>query len=634
MEKGGTQMKKSGIASFLSVWCIVLLAGAAYAEEKAPLHCTGTFEVGFRYVDVGGSGDKYKEDVNYTKGPRLFNLDLNLTPGPQAEQFFDLLNLNASNLGGDPYESFSFALKKYRKYNLRYTRNKLTYFYRDIIKLPDMTTSNLSDGGDFHRFNYDHVFHRMDFDAHMTDNTKVFFNFDRQYKRGYTTTTRDINRDEFELDKPMTDPRDDIKNDYIVGTELRFDKVSLYVDETYRDYENNHDIVLQGYSKGENPEDQTELLSYEQRIPITYKMPQTTVRANIRPNDRLTLNAGYVNTYLDSDLDYELTILGTNSQGNSISDTTSGNGDFTRKINLVNLDGTYDLNDWAALIARFSYKKFDQDGSLTIEEEETSVDGKLDSYDFDLGARVPVGDKVSVSGGVSHERRSVSGFHEEGAEEEEHEATKRNTLFVSAEAQLDPRVNVFGEYEHGFYDDPFTLISPSDCDRYKVRLRAKPTAQTNIVATFLRRQIKNDVSDADLSNNNISVKASYKMSPVKIYGAYTRMDIDNTVKHEIETLSEFWESLYEANTNQLLAGVLYDVHENLSLGFHTNVYKNTGSFGLDKQEYSVYSLLKCPAGYTVRIGYDRENYNEKDANFDDYNANIVSVGVGYGFGQP
>jgi hypothetical protein len=628
-------------ASFLALWCAVSVAGSVCTADDEAMTCVGEFEVGFRYVDVGGNEDKYREDVNYTKGPRLFKLDLNLTPGAGAEKFFDLLNFNASNLGGDPYEHFGITIKKYRKYNLRYTRNRLTYFYKDIIKPVEESTLGLSDAGDFHQFNFEHSFHRMDFDFRVVDRAKVFFNFDRQYKQGLSSTTRDVSRDEFELEKPLEDPRDDIKNDYTVGAEIWFDKVTLYVDETYRDYENNQRVFLPGFSTGEDPEDQTELLVYDQRTPVSYKMPQTTVRANIRPHDRVTLNAGYVNSLLNADLDFEQTVLGTDYQGNPVDTTTTGTGDFDRTIHMFNADAAVDVNSRLAVIGGFTFKKFDQEGSLTIEDEETSVDGDFESVDFDVGARVPLHHKVTVSGGVSYEERDVTGFVEpEDGQQPEFETTQRTSVFLSADARIDPRVNVFGEYERGFYDNPFTLISPSDLARYEVRLRAKITPEASVVATFLRREIENDISEADLTTNSFSVRASYKMAPVKIYAAFSRIDIDNEVRNEIETLPGFgggvifdWNSLYEAGTNQILAGIVYDVHETVSMGFRTNYYTNTGTFELDKQEYSLYSLLKSPSGYLLRVGYDREDYNEDVADFDDYDANIVTVGVGYGFGN-
>jgi hypothetical protein len=626
-------MKTSGLAFFFALWCIVLAAPCAYAAETNPLDWRGAFEVGFRAVDVTGNEDKYKEDVNYSKGPRLFKLDLDITPSEGTERAFDLLNLSISNMGGDPYEHFGIALKKYRRYNFSYTRNRLTYFYKDIIKPPAEADSRAVEGGDFHTFDFTHSFHRMDFNFRPTKKSQLFFNFDRQYKTGGTTTTRDINRGEFELEKPLEKPRDDIKDDYVVGAQMWFDKVSLYVDETYRDYRNNQSIVLQGFAAEGN----TELSTFEQRTPVDYKMPQTTVRTNIRPNKRTTINAGYVYTNLDADLDYHEIIIGTDYQGNPVADTTRGSGDFERKIHMVDADAAYDLNDWATLIGSVSYKKFDQEGKLTIEDEMTAVDGDFNSVDFDIGGRVPIGEMVTASAGVSYERREVNGFHEEEAEEEgeeeEHPNTTRTTAFVSAEAQPDPRVNIFGEFERGFYDNPFTLISPSDQTRYKVRLRARPTPETNVVATFLRREITNDQSDADLTNNNFSVRCSYKKSPVKVYGAYTRMDIDNKVDHYIETFSGIWESIYEGNTNQFMGGVLLRAYEDLSLGFQTIVYKNTGSFELDKQEYSAYAMLKCPSGYTLRFGYDREDYNEKASDWDDYAANIFTLAVGYGFGR-
>jgi hypothetical protein len=614
---------------------MALLCSYAQAGEKSALQSTGSFELGFRHVDVNGNEDKYMEDVNYTKGPRLFKLDFNVFPGKRGDQFFDLLNISASNLGGDPYEHFSLSLKKHRKYNFRYTRNRLTYFYKDIIKPLDETTPALSDAGDFHHFNFDHVFHKASFDFRATDRAKVFFNFDRQFKAGENTTTRDVSRDEFELDKPFDTPRDDVKNDYTAGAEIWFDNVSLYLAETYRDYKNNNRIFLPGFSAGEDPEDQSELFAYDQSMPVAYQMPQTTVKANIRPHDRVTVNAGYVFSLLEADLEYRQTTLGISFAGDPIDETITGTGDFERTMHLVDVDGAVDVNEMVALIGAVSYKTFDQDGWLEIEEERTSVSGDFNSIGMDAGATVDLHEMISVTGGVSYEEREVNGFAEEDAENhEDPENTTRTTFFGSATVKPDSRINIFGEYERGVYDNPFTLISPSDYARYKVRLRAKPTPETNIVAVFLRREIENDDSSADLTNNTFSVRGSYKMSPVKVYGAYSRMDIDNEVVNEISPSfgsGYSWESIYEANTDQALAGIGVEAHENLTLGFQALVYTNSGSFELDKKEFSTYALVKCPAGYTLRFGYDREDYDEDAADFDDYDANIFTVGVGYDF---
>ncbi len=636
--RGENAMRPKALTAFFILCCIALILPCAHAGDKPGLETTGSFELGFREVDVSGNEDKYREDVNYTKGPRLFSLDLNIVPGTKGGQYFDLFNVTASNMGGDPYEHLSFTLKKHSKYNFRYTRNRLTYFYKDIIKPEEEGIPGLSDAGDFHTFNFDHVFHKASFDFRAKDMAKIFFKFDRQFKMGENTTTRDVSRDEFELDKPLGVPRDDVKNDYTVGAELWFDKVSFYVAETYRDYENNNRIFLQGFSQGEDPEDPTELLNYEQRMPISYKMPQTTVKANIRPTDRVTLNAGYVHSFLEADLDYEQTTLGTDFTGEEIDTTLTGSGDFERTMHLVDVDGAVDLNDRVAVIGAFSYKTFDQDAVLAIEGDETDVRGEFNSIGVDAGATVVLHDMLTVTGGVSFEEREVEGFHAEAEEAEDHENTQRTTLFASATATPDPRVNVFAEYERGIYDNPFTLTSPGDYGRYKVRVRAKPVPQANIVAVFWRREIDNDDSDADLTSNTISVRASYKMAPFKAYGAFTRMDIDNEVTHQVETVGFGggqvfpWASIYEANTNQLLAGVSAGAHKSLTLGFQTLIYSNTGSFELDKKQFSVYALVDCPEGYKLRFGYDREDYDEDAEDFDDYDANIYTVAVGHDFG--
>ena len=124
------------------------------------------------------------------------------------------------------------------------------------------------------------------------------------------------------------------------------------------------------------------------------------------------------------------------------------------------------------------------------------------------------------------------------------------------------------------------------------------------------------------------------------YGGFTYLDIDNRVRNEVETLPGFgggqvfdWSSIYESQTNHLYGGIRIDTNSYLTLGFDTVIYANSGTFELDKKTYSLYALIKSAAGYTLRFGYEREDYNEEAVNFDDYDANIFTVGVGYDFGS-
>ena len=243
--------------------------GTAQAAEETPLfEIRGLFDAGFRWRDATGNADKYREDLNYRTGPRLFNVDLSLSPTENGA--VDLVNIYANQLG-DPYESLGLTVKKYDSFTFRFRRNTSAYFYRDTFLPLEDVDPNKSNGGDFHHFDFDRTNDRINFDMRVGQRGKVFVAFNRQTRLGNSTTTLDISRDEFEFDRPL----EEVKNDYTVGFQAALDKVSVYFDQTYRDYENDVRIFLPGASLGEEPTNATELFFYDQLTPFDFTMPQT-----------------------------------------------------------------------------------------------------------------------------------------------------------------------------------------------------------------------------------------------------------------------------------------------------------------------------------------------------------------------
>src|SRR5437660_1149349 len=81
---------------------------ATPAIDQAPSLPTGRFsvnasaEVGFRFFGASGSINKYRSDLDYGRGFRLFNLDYLMRAQPGQSQIIDTLAINASGWGGDP----------------------------------------------------------------------------------------------------------------------------------------------------------------------------------------------------------------------------------------------------------------------------------------------------------------------------------------------------------------------------------------------------------------------------------------------------------------------------------------------------------------------------------------------------
>ncbi len=628
---------------------------AAQASEETRLfEIRGLFDAGFRWTDVTGNNDKYREDLNYRTGPRLFNVDLSLAPTENG--VVDLVNIYANQLG-DPYESLALTVKKFSRFNFRYRRHTSAYFYRDIILPVEASDPNKSNGGDFHHFNFDRVNDRIDFDMRVGQRGKAFLAFNRQTRLGDSTTTRDISRDEFELDQPISE----IKNDYTVGFQQAWDTVSVYVDQTYRDFENDVRLFLPGASLGENQEDAAELFFYNQLTPFDFTMPQSTARVNIRPTPRLTITGGFIYSDLNADFSHQEASRGISFQGQPFDTVFVGAGELQRTTKVSDIDVAYDVTDRLALIGGLRFNRFDQnaDAGEINEGELTTLEISTDI--LEVGAQVFPARGVTLTGGFRYEERTASvlaaphdeeedvegagEIAEEGHEGGEHVTTERKSVFVSGTVTPSPRVSLMAEYERGDYNNPFTLIAPTALDRIKARVRIRPMEGLAVTGVFYTRRIENDLAGgihpteprlrdpARLDTTDLTLHLAYSRTVATVFGGYTRREIDNEVVNLIDAggVGFLYEALYQSDLDRVFGGTRIDLTSSVAAGTDLSYYRNRGSFGLDWEQYRVYGEVLSPAGYLFRVTYQYNALDEQDFDFDDYGAHMVTTSVGYRF---
>lgn len=616
------------------------------AEGKAFL-VQGGFDAGFRLTDTNGNRDKYFEDVNIRNGPRLFNLDLNVTPVNDAP--FDLLNVYGSNLGGDPFESFGVTLKKHSAFNFRYRRTKSAYFYRDTLVPHDEASVSASNAGDFNTFNFDRTREQIDFDFHLADRTKAFVHLNRQGRVGESTTVLDLSRDEFELDQPL----DQVNNDYTVGFQTDLGKVSLYVDETYREYRSAGRTFLPGASLGENPAGNTEMFFFEQLLPFDFEMPQTTVRINARPSPRLAVTAGLIYSDLEADFSLGETARGIAFDATPIDSVSSGSGGLSRTTKLADVDVSFDVSDRLALIGGVRFSRFDQEAALVELGESSSTGVEIASDILEVGAQVYATPTITVTGGLRAEQREtrfLEGISGPGDDAGLHVDTERTTVFVNGSASPTPKFRVFAEYERGDYDNPFTLVAPTSVDRVKARVRVRPMKGMTVTGVVLSRWLENNLASpihptelrtgapATIRQTNATLHAAYARGAVELYGSYSRHELSNDVRNLVTTSPGFlggqtfqWESIYEADIDRGSGGVRLAVTDAVALGTDLSAYRSRGSFGLDWEQYRLFTELLSPAGYLVNLSYRYNALNEVQFDFDDYSAHIAQVSIGYRF---
>jgi len=201
-----------------------------------------------------------------------------------------------------------------------------------------------------------------------------------------------------------------------------------------------------------------------------------------------------------------------------------------------------------------------------------------------------------------------------------------------------------GEYERGDFDDPFTLVSPTTADRFKLRARLLPNEGLTITGVVHTRRFENDdartslVAPFDLATDNFSGYLKYRRGRSSTYAGYTRQEWDSEIINRGTTLPGFqgglqfdFPSIYRYEVNNVTGGLGWDFTDAVRAGLDLRFYDNSGTFALDWQQYLFFAEFRSPAGYLLRLSYQRNEYDEDAFDFDDYQSNIVAVSVGYRF---
>ncbi len=607
-----------------------LLVAAAWLPLRAEDDTTklaGNVEFGYRYVNVNGNINKYNEHLNYQKGPRLLALNFDVLPGGALKKFFDLFNVYATTIGGDPYEAYGFVLKKYGAFNLRYNHRKSTYFYEDIILPLAQANVRTENAGDFHTFNFDHRFDDLYFDVNLTERAKFFVSYDRQQLTGASTTTIDLGRDLFEFDKPV----DNLKNQYRGGFQFNLDKVDFVLEGDYTDYKNQNTMFLPGFSAGENPA-YSDLSFFQLATPYKFTMPQFTVKVNARPSTRLSATVAYTYANQDMSLSYDERAMGHDNKNLPIQYETTGNADLNRKLNLLDFDLSYKVHDKVYLIGGFRYNKLSQDGTLTVDGENFTSNFEIKTAVYEAGVRVLPYRSLSLTGGIRYEKRDVT--RQVGDEIPDFLATKRTTFFIDANYDVSQRLSLLGEYERGSFKDPFTIMSPTGLDRFKIRGKFKATEQLSFIVTMLARNMKNSDSGGKFNSATYSIDATYTMKDrFTISAGYSRVNIDTSIFNLVNFAPVIipWNISYRAHNNIFQGSLSYKFNPNLSIGAISYYYKNSGTWALDWTTFRGWIQYTLKSGYSLVLSYQRNNYNEALYNFDDYSSDIFTLGFGYRF---
>lgn len=600
---------------------LVLPATGVLAQDGS---LSGEILIGYRSVSVDGSETKYKEDINLDDGPRLFKLQLDFNPGGELRQMVDEFRLDMDNYGGDPFETLHLGVRKFGAYSLRFDRRKSDYFYQDIIEIGG--NPRLAVDGDFHHFDFERVQDSASLDLDLNQRAKLSFGFDRTVRTGESTTTLDISRDEFEFDKPV----DESLSDYRIGFSYAWDKVTLILQERQRDFENDYYLFVPGQAQG-SPTTATVLDFFFLNQPYETETSEHTARLILKPNNNLTVRLSGVIQDTEQELAASERSQGLAFNGSPFTTNLAGAGEIERDVELFDADFNYRINNRFAVVGSAWQRELNQDGTFLWDGNLHAGTWDIETSGFQGGIQFAPSAQITVAAGFRTEERDVMhDFSDDAATDPldpETESTDQDGFYANVTWRPNRIVDLSLRWEDFSYDNPFTLVSPTDRERLTLRGRVRLVSGLSINGSYTANDVDNEDSGWASSADNYQLTLSYRKNGFDASIGFGTIEIDRTVDQLVSTGTLF-NIAYESSSDFLDARVHW-TKDALTLGANYREYQNDGSFALDREDARVFAEYTCSGGYLLYAGYRTVDYNETQFNFDDYDADITEIAVGY-----
>jgi len=108
---------------------------AQTGEDAGDYTITSSIELGYRGIRVDGDLNKYRSDLNYKAGPRIFDSSFLMQSKDGKGKLFDTLLVTSTGWGADPYGNMRLSVEKPEGYRFdaTYRRSKYFRFLNSIV---------------------------------------------------------------------------------------------------------------------------------------------------------------------------------------------------------------------------------------------------------------------------------------------------------------------------------------------------------------------------------------------------------------------------------------------------------------------------------------------------------------------
>ena len=523
-------------------------AAGGQTGVEGPYNITSSIEFGVRGIVIDGNADKYRSDLNYTPGFRIFDSSFMMKSRDNDAPLLDTLMVSSFGWGTDPNKYLRVNAEKTKAYRFDANYRRFDYFNNLYNFALGQHTSNTE-------------YRQGDFDLTiLPQSEKIRFNLgyslDRISGPSVSTFKFPISRgDEFTGFTPVRVAADD----YRVGVDAKLWIFDLSFMQGWRFYKEDTEYVRTEPSVGNNPGNPT-VDEFFRTLPTRGETPYTRLSLHTLIKKRVDFTGRYIYTSGRSDSSFFETGSGVGSDGNRVKQNTlitsnakrpNGMGDLaatffvsdkfriseTFRVNNFRINGGDILAD-ALLVSRTS--PFGDTQTLTLSNTLAFRTINYRRYLNTIEGDYEITPRLSVHAGYRYTDRHIEiGSNDipvggtAPVPELEKIDNSTNTFIFGFKAKPIKMWTVYMDMERGGADNVFTRVDNYDFTNVRVRSILRPNKTLSFNASLVTKDNSNPALTEDNRTFGVNIEsrvfsASLDWSPNERYalnGGYTRTNV-------------------------------------------------------------------------------------------------------------
>ena len=522
-------------------------AASGQNSPEAPYTVNSSIEFGVRGIVIDGNADKYRSDLNYTPGFRIFDSSFMMKSKDNNGPVLDTLMVSSFGWGKDPNRYLRVNAEKTKAYRFDANYRRFDYF-NDLYNfaLGQHTANTEFRQGDFNL-------------TILPQNEKLRFNLGYSLDRnsGPSVSTFRFNGDEYPAAVPVRMAADE----YRVGVDAKLWVFDLSFMQGWRFFKEDNQYLVTVPNVGNNPTNTAKINDFYRNAPTRGDTPFTRFSVHTLIKKKLDFTGRFVYTSGSTNYTFFQNGHGTDSSGNTVtSDVITQAGSAKRPNGMGDLAATFYATDRLRISETFRVNNFRINGGDLLLESllrtKTSAGGttvlppvisNLLSFrtidyrrylntiegDFDINSR------LSIHAGYRYADRHIelgsSDITVGAAAKPELQKVDNstNTFIFGFKAKPVKIWSLYMDLERGSADNVFTRVDNYKFTNVRVRSILRPNRTLSFNASLITKDNNNPAITDSSRNFGVNIKSrvftsSLDWSPNERFGlsgGYTRTNV-------------------------------------------------------------------------------------------------------------